>query len=53
MLIKLPEFEGNVFLCDYLFPGESPIEALMSVKEMLDTDITEDDVMCNVETPAG
>ncbi|XP_077283826.1 protein odr-4 homolog isoform X2 [Arctopsyche grandis] len=52
VLIKLPEFEGKMFLCDYLFPGESPVEALMSVKEMLDTDINEDDVIYTSEFDA-
>lgn len=53
VLIKLPDLDGHIFFCDYLFPGESPEEAFTSVKEMLDANITEDDVMSNVETPAG
>ncbi|CAG9785060.1 unnamed protein product [Diatraea saccharalis] len=43
---------GSIYLCDYLFPGESPAEALLSVRELLDLQITEADVICDVETPA-
>lgn len=43
---------GPLYLCDYLFPGEAPAEALLSVKELLDLQITEADVVCDVETPA-
>ncbi|XP_050681778.1 protein odr-4 homolog [Leptidea sinapis] len=43
---------GSLYLCDYLFPGEAPAEALLSVKELLDVQITEGDVICDVETPA-
>ncbi|CAH2107315.1 unnamed protein product [Euphydryas editha] len=43
---------GALYLCDYLFPGEAPAEALLSVKELLDLQITENDVVCDVETPA-
>ncbi|CAH0728745.1 unnamed protein product, partial [Brenthis ino] len=43
---------GSLYLCDYLFPGEAPAEALLSVKELLDLQITESDVVCDVETPA-
>ncbi|XP_045493553.1 protein odr-4 homolog [Colias croceus] len=43
---------GSLYLCDYLFPGEAPAEALLSVKELLDLQITEGDVICDVETPA-
>lgn len=44
---------GSLYLCDYLFPGEAPAEALLSVKELLDLQITEADVICDIETPAG
>lgn len=44
---------GSLYLCDYLFPGEAPAEALLSVRELLDLQITEGDVVCDVETPAG
>lgn len=44
---------GALYLCDYLFPGEAPAEALLSVRELLDLQITESDVVCDVETPAG
>lgn len=44
---------GSLYLCDYLFPGEAPAEALLSVRELLDLKITETDVICDVETPAG
>lgn len=44
---------GALYLCDYLFPGEAPAEALLSVRELLDLKITEADVICDVETPAG
>ncbi|KAL4706536.1 hypothetical protein ACJJTC_015734 [Scirpophaga incertulas] len=43
---------GSLYLCDYLFPGEAPAEALLSVRELLDLQITEADVICDVETPA-
>ncbi|CAH2075315.1 unnamed protein product, partial [Iphiclides podalirius] len=43
---------GSLYLCDYLFPGEAPAEALLSVKELLDLQITEADVICDIETPA-
>lgn len=43
---------GSLYLCDYLFPGEAPAEALLSVRELLDLKITETDVICDVETPA-
>ncbi|XP_053602314.1 protein odr-4 homolog [Plodia interpunctella] len=43
---------GALYLCDYLFPGEAPAEALLSVRELLDLQITETDVVCDVETPA-
>ncbi|XP_049866304.1 protein odr-4 homolog [Pectinophora gossypiella] len=43
---------GSLYLCDYLFPGEAPAEALLSVRELLDLKITESDVICDVETPA-
>ncbi|XP_013187405.2 protein odr-4 homolog [Amyelois transitella] len=43
---------GSLYLCDYLFPGEAPAEALLSVRELLDLQITESDVVCDVETPA-
>ncbi|GBP04393.1 Protein odr-4 homolog [Eumeta japonica] len=43
---------GSLYLCDYLFPGEAPAEALLSVRELLDLNITEADVVCDVETPA-
>ncbi|KOB72846.1 Protein odr-4-like protein, partial [Operophtera brumata] len=42
---------GPLYLCDYLFPGEAPVEALLSVRELLDLQITEADVVCDVETP--
>ncbi|CAG9560483.1 unnamed protein product [Danaus chrysippus] len=43
---------GSLYFCDYLFPGEAPAEALLSVKELLDLQITESEVICDVETPA-
>ncbi|XP_013141113.1 PREDICTED: protein odr-4 homolog [Papilio polytes] len=43
---------GSLYLCDYLFPGEAPAEALLSVRELLDLQITEADVICDIETPA-
>ncbi|CAK1604228.1 unnamed protein product [Parnassius mnemosyne] len=43
---------GSLYLCDYLFPGEAPAEALLSVRELLDLQITETDVICDIETPA-
>lgn len=44
---------GSIYFCDYLFPGEAPVEALLSVKELLDIQLSESDVICDVETPAG
>ncbi|CAH0407763.1 unnamed protein product [Chilo suppressalis] len=43
---------GSLYLCDYLFPGEAPAEALLSVRELLDLQITEAEVISDVETPA-
>ncbi|KAI8428903.1 hypothetical protein MSG28_007536 [Choristoneura fumiferana] len=43
---------GSLYLCDYLFPGEAPAEALLSVRELLDLQITEAEVVCDLETPA-
>ncbi|KAG7299491.1 hypothetical protein JYU34_016453 [Plutella xylostella] len=43
---------GSLYLCDYLFPGEAPAEALLSVRELLDLHVAAAAVLCGAETPA-
>jgi len=52
VLIALPE--NKVTLSDYLFPGEGPQEALLSLQELLDLeDLEESQVQTEVELQAG
>ncbi|XP_050445617.1 protein odr-4 homolog isoform X1 [Cataglyphis hispanica] len=50
VLIALPE--NKVTLSDYLFPGEGPQEALMSLQELLDLKVQESQVQKEVELQA-
>ena len=51
MLIALPE--SKVTLSDYLFPGEGPQEALLSLQELLDLEVQENNVQKDIELEAG
>lgn len=42
---------GPVCVCDYQFSDEGPSEATERLKEMLDLDVTEDDIDTSQETP--
>lgn len=46
-MVKLPGSE--VFLSDYLFPGEGPQEARASLEELLDITIKEKDAIQDLE----
>ncbi|XP_049793998.1 protein odr-4 homolog [Schistocerca nitens] len=50
VLVPLPHC--RVALSDYLFPGEGPSEALVSLQELLDLDMSEDDVQKDLELQA-
>ncbi|XP_024886806.1 protein odr-4 homolog [Temnothorax curvispinosus] len=50
VLIALPE--NKVTLSDYLFPGEGPQEALLSLQELLDLEVQESQVQKEVEIQA-
>ncbi|KAL6267101.1 hypothetical protein P5V15_000180 [Pogonomyrmex californicus] len=50
VLIALPE--NKVTLSDYLFPGEGPQEALLSLQELLDLEVQESQVEKEVELQA-
>ncbi|KAM0731908.1 Protein odr-4-like protein [Formica fusca] len=50
VLIALPE--NKVTLSDYLFPGEGPQEALLSLQELLDLKVQESQVQKEVELQA-
>ncbi|XP_014467469.1 PREDICTED: protein odr-4 homolog isoform X2 [Dinoponera quadriceps] len=50
VLIALPE--NQVTLSDYLFPGEGPQEALLSLRELLDLKVQESQVQKEVELQA-
>ncbi|XP_020292315.1 protein odr-4 homolog [Pseudomyrmex gracilis] len=50
VLIALPE--NKVTLSDYLFPGEGPQEALLSLQELLDLQLQESQVQKDVELQA-
>lgn len=50
VLIALPE--NKVTLSDYLFPGEGPQEALLSLQELLDLEVQESQVQKEVELQA-
>ncbi|XP_031825862.1 protein odr-4 homolog isoform X2 [Nomia melanderi] len=47
VLIELPE--SKVTLSDYLFPGEGPQEALVSLQELLDLEVQENTVQKDIE----
>ncbi|XP_076169809.1 protein odr-4 homolog isoform X1 [Ptiloglossa arizonensis] len=50
VLIALPE--SKVTLSDYLFPGEGPQEALLSLQELLDLEVQECNVQKDIELQA-
>lgn len=50
VLIALPE--SKVTLSDYLFPGEGPQEALLSLQELLDLEVQESNVQKDIEIQA-
>lgn len=50
MLVSLPD--STVTLSDYLFPGEGPQEAQISLQEMLDIKVNENDDIKDVEGQA-
>ncbi|XP_069669033.1 protein odr-4 homolog [Periplaneta americana] len=50
VLVPLPDC--RVTLSDYLFPGEGPSEALISLQELLDLQVEESDVQKDLEIPA-
>lgn len=50
VLIALPE--NKVTLSDYLFPGEGPQEALLSLQELLDLEVQESQVQKEIELQA-
>lgn len=51
VLVSLPDC--RVTLSDYLFPGEGPSEALVSLQELLDLQVEESDVQKDLEVQAG
>ncbi|XP_076636286.1 protein odr-4 homolog [Colletes latitarsis] len=51
VLIALPE--SKVTLSDYLFPGEGPQEALLSLQELLDLEVQESNVQKDIELQAN
>lgn len=51
VLIALPE--NKITLSDYLFPGEGPQEALLSLQELLDLKVQESHVQKEIELQAG
>lgn len=51
VLIALPE--NKITLSDYLFPGEGPQEALLSLQELLDLEVQESQVEKEIELQAG
>ncbi|GFG31428.1 hypothetical protein Cfor_09276 [Coptotermes formosanus] len=50
VLVSLPDC--RVTLSDYLFPGEGPSEALVSLQELLDLEVEESDVQKDLEVQA-
>lgn len=50
VLVNLPS--SKVTLSDYLFPGEGPQEAQISLKELLDIDISEENGIFDIEGQA-
>lgn len=51
VLVTLPQ--SRVTLSDYLFPGEGPQEALVSLQELLDLEVQESSVQKELELQAG
>lgn len=51
VLVSLPQ--NKVALSDYLFPGEGPQEAQISLQEMLDITVREHDDIKDIEGQAG
>lgn len=51
VLVSLPD--STITLSDYLFPGEGPQEAQISLQEMLDIRVNENDDIKDVEGQAG
>ncbi|XP_060818557.1 protein odr-4 homolog isoform X2 [Bombus pascuorum] len=50
VLVELPD--SNVTFSDYLFPGEGPQEALLSLEEILDLEIQERNIQKDIEFEA-
>lgn len=51
VLVSLPD--STIALSDYLFPGEGPQEAQISLQEMLDIKVNENDDIKDEEGQAG
>lgn len=51
VLVTLPN--SAVILSDYLFPGEGPQEAQISLRELLDIAVSEQDAIKDIEGQAG
>lgn len=51
VLVELPQ--NKVSLSDYLFPGEGPQESLVLLKELLDLEVSENQVQKDVERQVG
>lgn len=51
MLVALPQ--SRITLSDYLFPGEGPQEALISLQELLDLEMQESSVQKELELQVG
>lgn len=51
VLVTLPK--SNITLSDYLFPGEGPQEAQISLEELLDIKVNEKDSIKDIEGQAG
>lgn len=50
-MVNLPN--SKVTLSDYLFPGEGPQEAQISLQELLDIKISTPDAITDIEGQAG
>lgn len=50
VLVALPQ--SRITLSDYLFPGEGPQEALISLQELLDLEVHESNVQQEIELQA-
>lgn len=51
VLVALPQ--SNITFSDYLFPGEGPQEAQISLQELLDITVNEKDGIKDIEGQAG